>query len=64
MFPDRHERAAWEVEGCLIACWLALREDFEGVEYKSGEKAYLVKRDGIENVLNKFLRDVDTGLGE
>lgn len=54
----------WEVEGCLIACWLALREEVEEVMYKPGEKTYLVKRDGVENLLDKFLRDVDTGLDE
>ena len=64
MFPDAHERAAWEVEGCLIACWLALRDDVEGVEYRPGEKAYLVKGDGVGDVLECFLKDVDMGLGE
>lgn len=64
VFPDAHERAAWEVEGCLIACWLALREDVEGVEYRPGEKAYLIKGDGVRDVLEGFLKDVDVGLGE
>lgn len=64
VFPDAHERAAWEVEGCLIACWLALREDVEGVEYRPGEKAYLVKADGVVDVLEEFLKDVDLELGE
>ena len=35
------------MEGCLIACWLALRDDAEGVEYRPGEKAYLIKGDGV-----------------
>ncbi len=64
VFPDALERAAWEVEGCLIACWLALREDVVGIEYRPGEKAYLIKGDGVRDVLEGFLRDIDMGLGK
>lgn len=64
VFPDAHERATWEVEGCLIACWLALGEDVEGVEYRPGEKAYLLKGDGAGDVLEGFLKDIDTELGD
>lgn len=63
VFPDVHERAAWEVEGCLIACWLALREDVEGVEYRPEEKAYLLKADAVVDVLEEFLKAVDIELG-
>lgn len=68
-FPNAQECAAWEVEGCLIACWLALSDDVERVEYRPGQKSYLVKRDGIEGVLERFLKDVlagfltDVGMG-
>lgn len=47
-FPNEPERAAWEVEGCLTACWLALSDDVERVEYWPGQESYLVKRDGVE----------------
>ena len=57
-FPNAQELAAWEVEGCLIACWLALSDDVERVEYWPGEKSYLVKRDGVEGVLERVLKDV------
>ena len=65
VFPDAHERAAWKVEGFLIACWLALREDVETVEYKPGGLAYLLGENvGTGEILREFLRDVDVGLGE
>ena len=35
VFAEVHERVAWETEGFLIACWLALQDDVEEVEYKS-----------------------------
>lgn len=68
-FPNATECAAWEVEGCLIACWLALSDDVKSVEYRPGQKSYLVKGDGVEGVLERFLKDVlarfltDVGMG-
>ena len=65
VFPDAHERAAWKVEGFLIACWLALREDVETIEYKPEGKAYLLgKNVRTDEMLRKFLRDVDRELGD
>lgn len=67
VFPDAHERAAWKMEGFLIACWLALREDVDTVEYKpEGKgKAYLLEGNvGKGEILREFLRDVDIGLGD
>lgn len=65
VFPDAHERAAWKVEGFLIACWLALGEDVGTVEYKpgAGGKAYLLGENvGTDEMLRMFLRDVDIEL--
>lgn len=64
VFPDAHDRAAWEVEGCLIACWLALRGDVEKVKYQPTKKAYLLKKHEVGDVLKGFLKDVDVGLGK
>lgn len=62
VFLDAHERAAWKVEGCLIAAWLALMEDVERVEYQPTEKTCLFKRDDFGDVLKNFLKDVDMKL--
>ena len=48
----------------MIACWLALSDDVVRVEYRPGQKSYLVKRDGIEGVMERFLTDVGMGLGK
>lgn len=73
VFPDARERAAWKVEGALMAAWLALGENVGMVEYKPGEgwKWYLFEEKGgmdmdmdTGEVLRGVLRDVDMELGE
>lgn len=39
VFPDLEGRIAWEVAGYLIACWLALQDDVECVEYHYAENS-------------------------
>ena len=64
VFPDPHVRAAWEVEGCLMACWLALQEDVEKVEYLAGETGFLLETEkvGTGDVLRKFIEHADRSL--
>ena len=58
VFPGVHERVAWEAEGLLIACWLALQDDVEKVEYKPS-KAYRLERGWMEGELLRFLGDME-----
>ncbi len=43
------EEVAWETQGMLIACWLALQADVEEVEYKPlGEYRIMIGKMGDE----------------
>lgn len=68
VFSDAYERAAWELEGCLIACWLALGDDVESVEYTPRREGmvYMVRGDGdeISEVLMSCLREVEKESGD
>jgi hypothetical protein len=46
VFPEVHQRVAWETEGLLISCWLALQDDVEDVEYKPFWKYRLERENG------------------
>jgi hypothetical protein len=62
VFEDVHEEIAWETEGILFACWIALQDDVEDVEYKpSGE--YLIERGNMGEQLGRFLGDMEVLLG-
>ena len=58
VFPDVVERIAWDVEGLLMASWLALREDVAGVEYFPREKKFHLEKGGLEEELPGFLGSV------
>lgn len=60
VFPDPRVRVAWEVEGLLLACWLAFQDDVEGVEYMPGKTAYQVEKGETVAVLCQFLRETGT----
>lgn len=64
VFPNRLERLVCELEGFLIACWLALQDDVEGVEYQPGLTAYQVEKANVIEVMGQFMRDVDKRLGD
>ena len=53
-----YERVAWETEGLLISCWLALQDDVEEVEYKPFGK-YRLERGRMEEELRRFLADME-----
>ena len=58
VFPDLDDRIAWDVEGFVLACWLALRSDVHSVEYTPRSVEYKIEKGTIENVFLEFLRDM------
>jgi hypothetical protein len=58
VFPEVHQRVAWETEGLLISCWLALQDDVEEVEYKPFGK-YRLERGRMEEELRRFLAGME-----
>lgn len=58
-FPDIAERVAWKVQGFFLACWLVLQDDVAQVTYESSGYYYLIKKDNLEMMLQKFLFDID-----
>lgn len=57
-FPNAADRIAWDAEGMLMACWLALREDVESVEYLPRANQYRVEKASIEKQLPQFLNGI------
>ena len=62
LFPDVHEDVAWDVEGCLMALWLALDENVKQVEYHPHKIKYLLIEEKLENFFKDFLNDSDMRL--
>lgn len=58
VFPDAVERIAWDVEGLLMASWLALKEDVVAVDYLPRSKQYDLKGTSIDEELPRFLECV------
>ena len=56
-FPDVLDDVVWEIEGCLLACWLALHENVEQVMYWPKKKEYIIRKETVVDVLNEFLED-------
>lgn len=56
LFRDEGERMLWMVEGLLLGWWLGLQEDVGGVEYKPGERTFVLEGD-----LGRVLRRVVAG---
>lgn len=63
VFSESHQRVAWETEGFLIACFLALQDDVEEVEYQASG-TYRVERMTLEGEWGRFLSDMETLLRE
>ena len=67
LFPDPEERMAWELDGMLLACWLARQNGVDAVEYHTvgfqpKEKIYHIEKHGVGAVLAKFLKDIQAEL--
>lgn len=58
VFPEVHKRVTWEIEGLLFACWLALQNNVEEIEYEPSE-IYRLKRGRMEEELRRFLADME-----
>ncbi|KAH0545352.1 hypothetical protein GP486_008453 [Trichoglossum hirsutum] len=57
-FPEVRDRVAWETEGLLIACWLALQGDVKSVEYKPSG-TYTLEKGTIGQNVYRFLADME-----
>lgn len=56
--PDLEERKAWVLEGMLLACWLALQPDVDGVEYQTEFGNYVLEG-GKADALGRLLKDME-----
>ncbi|KAF2685948.1 hypothetical protein K458DRAFT_417128 [Lentithecium fluviatile CBS 122367] len=54
-FEEKAESDAWLIEGFLLACWLAFREDIDQVQYVPGNTAYDINVENMGDVFGKFL---------
>jgi hypothetical protein len=69
-FPIIEDRVAWEMEGFLCACYLALHDDVSSVEYRSqmGPSRYRLRKGKMEDELVQLLDDLEAvlskGLGD
>jgi hypothetical protein len=57
----RSEIVAWEINGFLMGCWMALQDDVDSVVFEPSEK-YEIRRDTMESELERFLRDKEIEL--
>ncbi|KAL1837275.1 hypothetical protein VTJ49DRAFT_4061 [Mycothermus thermophilus] len=59
-FPDRNERLAWELEGLLLATWLALQSDVDRVTLQDYElkKEYAIEKAGVGETVERFWKDL------
>lgn len=64
VFADPRDDAVWEMEGCLMAFWLVLREDVEHMEYWPHIKKYSLMANNLVDVLKEVLKDTETRLQE
>jgi hypothetical protein len=54
VFPKVEDRLAFETEGLLLACWLALQDDVQEVEY-SQYSSFLLRKGHLEEEILRFL---------
>ncbi|KAI9723996.1 MAG: hypothetical protein M1812_000714 [Candelaria pacifica] len=56
--PDLKERAAWLLEGMLLASWLTLQPDVDAVSYEPALCAgkFWLKKEDLHNVIARFLQ--------
>jgi hypothetical protein len=62
-FQRVDDQVAWETEGFLIACWLALQDDVLEVEYQPA-KIYYLKKGRLEDELMRFFNDMEVLLSK
>ena len=51
LFPKVEDHLAFETEGLLLACWLALQDDVQEVEYTP----FLLRKGHLEEEILRFL---------
>ena len=59
LFPSVDEEVAWETEGFLLACCLALQSDVRKVEYSPSGKTYRLRKGQLDKELVRFLMDME-----
>ncbi|KAN0069372.1 hypothetical protein V8E54_012387 [Elaphomyces granulatus] len=58
VFPKVEDHLAWDIEGLLLACWLALQDDVQEVEYSSfllQNSSFLLRKGHLEEEILRFL---------
>jgi hypothetical protein len=55
VFKHKEDSDIWLLEGFLMACWIALKEDVDQIEYKPVEVAYVLRKGKMEQLFEKFL---------
>jgi len=55
---SRAQFIAWEVDGFLISCWLALQDDVSAIEYKPADVPYHIDRSNLEAQFRGFMEDI------
>jgi hypothetical protein len=55
LFPEKDDYLAWYTEGFLLACWLALQDDVQEVDYNG----YHLRKGRLEEELVQFLVNMD-----
>jgi hypothetical protein len=61
VFQRLDEETAWEAEGLLIGCWLALRDDVWEAKYSPQVKKYHLTKERLKEELGEFLKDMKMG---
>jgi hypothetical protein len=56
VFPKVEDSLAWYTEGLLMACWLALQDDVQGVQYNSNS---VLRKGHLEEEILRFLMDTE-----
>ncbi|KAI1425002.1 hypothetical protein F5Y12DRAFT_397992 [Xylaria sp. FL1777] len=58
-FPDMRERKTWVLDGMMLAVWLCLQPDVEGVEYSPDAEKVVFQKQGLETTVRLFLEELD-----
>jgi hypothetical protein len=56
VFPKVEDSLAWDTEGLLMACWLALQDNVQGVQYSSNS---FFRKGHLEEEILRFLMDTE-----
>lgn len=58
VFAEKAVGDAWQVEGFLMACWVALQEDVDQVKFERGKVEYVIRRGNVGEVFKAFLEEM------